>query len=167
LGSKFFAAKRSRLLVLVFAALATCISSHAENKIGPGRGRASIDFCIIVPVTVRVTVINQPERILIEDRHLALGYIDMDTGTPVRLTSNSRDGYQLAASYDTQLLSRVEVRISNQSLFASAGAGSMRVASGLAIDRPIPISYRLHLAPGVRAGSYRWPVSLIFSPALG
>jgi hypothetical protein len=164
LGSTCVAAKRSGLLILSFAALAACMSSHAENKLGTEGGRASIDLRIIVPVTVRANVTNQPERILIEDRDLALGYIDMDMGTPVRLTSNSRDGYQLAASYDTALLSKVEVQISNQQLTASAGRGSMRVASGLAIDKPIPVRYRFHLAPGVRSGTYRWPVSLVFSP---
>ena len=59
----------------------------------------------------------------------------------------------------------VEVQISGQNLNASSGAGSMRVNSDIAIDKVVPISYRLHLAPGARAGHYRWPVALAFSLA--
>ena len=154
--------------LLFFVTLVTLIvpiSSFAESRADTAGARASIDFRIIIPAMIRVTVVTQPDNILIEDRHIAQGYIDLDTGTSVKLTSNTRDGYLLQASYDSRMFSSVEVRVSSQYLTASMGFGSMRVASGLIIDKLIPISYRFHLMPGVRAGHYRWPVALAFSLA--
>lgn len=151
---------------LFMIALATlAMPSLADSRVATTRAQASIDFCIIIPAVIRVTAVTQPDLVVIEERDIALGYIDLDVGTSVKLTSNSRAGFLLAASYDTKLLSRVEVRISSQNLHASSGQGSMRVTSGPTIEKVLPIGYRLHLAPGAVAGAYRWPVALAFSLA--
>ena len=144
--------------------------SLAETQAGTSSAQASLNFRINIPAIIRVRAVTQPDRIVIEERHIAQGYIDLDTAASVTLTTNSRNGYQLTASYDTQLLSKVEVRVTNQNsrqnLIASSGFGAMRVASGLITDQLVPIGYRLHLAPGVPAGDYRWPVALAFSLAM-
>ncbi len=163
--SRRFATMWWWLFFVTLATLIVPISSFAESRADTTGARASIDFRIVIPAMIRVTMVTQPDNILIEDRHIAQGYIDLDAGTSVKLTSNTRDGYLLAASYDSRMLSSVEVRVSSQNLMASMGFGSMRVASGLTIDKLIPISYRLHLLPEVRAGQYRWPVALAFSLA--
>lgn len=149
-----------------FAALAVPTSSLADSRTGTTGAGAGIDFRIVIPAIIRVTAVTQPDRVVIEHRHITQGYIDLDAGTSVKITSNTRNGYLLTARYDAQLLSMVEVQISGQNLTASSGAGSMRVGSGFAIDKLVPISYRLHLAPGVQAGAYRWPVALAFSLAV-
>ena len=152
-------------LVLGLAILAMPAKSFAESRSGSGGVRASIDFRIVIPAIIRVTPVSQPDRMVVEERHIAQGYIDVDAGSAVRLTVNTRDGYLLAARYDAALLSAVEVRVSNQSLTASSGFGSMRVTSGLSTDKLTPISYRLHLAAGIPPGDYHWPVALAFSLA--
>ena len=154
---------RWSLIVMGFAILAMPLRSFADSRVGTSGAQTSIDFRIIIPAIIRVSAVTQPDHLVIDDQHVARGYVDLDAGTSVKLTSNDRSGYLLAASYDVQLLSSVEVRISSQNLTASSGYGSMRVASGLTIDKLVPISYRLHLAPGVHAGAYRWPVTLAFS----
>ncbi len=153
-------------IVIGLLILAMPMMSLAESRTGASSARASLDFRIVIPAIIRVKAVTQPERIVIEERHIAQGYIDLEAGTSVKLTTNSRAGYLLTASYDAQLLSRVEVRVTNQSLIASSGFGSMRVASGLITDKLVPIGYRLHLAPGVQAGDYHWPVALAFSLAM-
>lgn len=158
---KLFAAMWWWLFFLGLATLA--MPSLADSRTGTTGAKASIDFCIVIPAIIRVTPVTQPDHVVIDDRHIALGYIDLDAGTSVKLTSNNRSGYLLAASYDVQLLSKVEVRISSQHLTASSGHGSIRVASGLTTEKLVPIGYRLYLAPGVLAGAYRWPVALAFS----
>lgn len=155
----------SFLLTIVLATLALPLSSHAESRMGTAGSNASVDFSIVIPAIIRITPVTQPEHIVIEDRHIAQGYIDFDAGTSVKLTINSRDGYLLDARYGARLLSSIEVRIENQSLTASSGAGSVRVASAFVVDKLVAISYRLYLAPGVQAGNFRWPVTLAFSLA--
>ena len=152
-------------IVAILATLVIPISCLAESRAGYTGTAASIDFRIIIPAIIRVTTVSQPDRIVIGDRDITQGYIDLDAGSSVRLTNNERSGYLLTANYDAQLLSKVEVQISGQNLTALSGTGSLHVASGLVIDKLVPISYRLHLAPGVRAGDYRWPVALAFSLA--
>ena len=152
------------LFVVGFAMLAVPTVSRAESRLGATGTQASLNIRIVIPAIIRVTPVTQPDYIAIGDQHIAQGYIDLDAGTSVKLTVNTRDGYLLSARYDSQLLSRVEIRVSSQNLTASTGFGSMRVA-GLIIEKLVPISYRLHLAPGVRAGEYRWPVALAFSLA--
>ena len=148
------------LAILVFPKV-----SFADSGVGSSGAQANIQFRIVIPAIIRVTPVTQPEHIVIEDRHVAQGYIDLDAGTSVRLTNNTRNGYMLTANYDAQLLSSVEVRVSNHNMTASSGVGSIRVVSGLAVDKLVPIGYRLNLAKGVQTGQYRWPVALAFSLA--
>ena len=152
-------------LVAGLLILSVPISSYANGHIGTSSAGARIDFRIVIPAIIRVAAVAQPERIVVEARHVAQGYIDLDAGTSVKITNNTRGGFLLTASYDAQLLSMVEVRISGQNLTASSGTGSMRVESGVVVDKLVPISYRLYLAPGARTGDYRWPVALAFSLA--
>ena len=152
-------------LVAGLLTLTLPISSYANGHIGTSSAGARIDFRIVIPAIIRVAAVAQPERIVVEARHVAQGYIDLDAGTSVKITNNTRGGFLLTASYDAQLLSMVEVRISGQNLTASSGTGSMRVESGIVVDKLVPISYRLYLAPGARTGDYRWPVALAFSLA--
>lgn len=148
---------------LFFAGALATLGCHAESQLAASTTRARLDFRITIPAIIRVTPLVQPERIVIEDRHIAQGYIDLDTGTAVKLTVNTRAGYVLSASYNSALLAGVELRISNQNLTISSGYGSMQVASGFMTDKIVPIAYRLHLASGVQAGEYRWPIALAFS----
>ncbi|MEO8101496.1 MAG: hypothetical protein ABI790_03165 [Betaproteobacteria bacterium] len=156
----------SRLLCFMAIVMgAVPLTGHAENRTGTTSARAHIDFRIIVPAIIKVSAVTQPAQLAIDERHVAQGYVDLDAGTSVRLTSNSHAGYQMSAQYDSLLLSSIEVVVASQRLTVSAGYGSIRVAAGRIVDEVIPISYRLHLAPGVIAGHYRWPVALAFSLA--
>ncbi|MBL0124393.1 MAG: hypothetical protein IPP88_17255 [Betaproteobacteria bacterium] len=157
----------SRLLFVIGTlAMGLPAASHAESRTGTGTAGASLNFRITIPAMIRVNAMTQPDHVVIGEQHVNQGFIDLDTGTAVNLTSNNRDGYVLTTSYDSKLLSAIEVRVSSQTLKASSGTGSMRVSSGLIVNKLVPISYRLHLAPGVRAGEYRWPVALAFSLAV-
>lgn len=140
-------------------------TSLAESRTGTSGAGASLNFRITIPAMIRVNAMTQPDRIVIGEQHVTQGFIDLDAGTSVNLTSNNRDGYVLTTRYDSTLLSAVEVHVSSQTLTASSGTGSMRVTSGFIVNKLVPISYRMHLAPGVRAGEYRWPVALAFSLA--
>ena len=111
------------VFVVGVAALAMPTIGFAESRTGGGSARAGLDFRIVIPAIIRVKAVTQHERIVIEDRHIDQGYIDLDAGTSVKLTVNTRDGYLLSASYDPQLLSGVEVRVSSQKLTASSGFG--------------------------------------------
>jgi hypothetical protein len=153
------------ILAIGIAALGVPATSIAESRTGTGSAGASLNFRIVIPAMIRVTNVTQPDRIVIEEPHIRQGFIDLEAGSSVNLTSNNRDGYVLTTNYDSKMLTGIEVRVASQTLTAASGSGSMRVTSGFIVNKRVPISYRLHLAPGVRAGEYRWPVALAFSLA--
>ena len=62
-------------------ALAAPQMSHADNGVGATSASARIDFRIVIPAIIRVTAITQPDRVVIESRHITQGYIDLDAGT--------------------------------------------------------------------------------------
>lgn len=159
-------ALKSLFFVAAIATVAMPRESSADSQAGVAASGARVDFRIVIPAIIRVTTVTQPESIEINDQHIQSGYIDLDAVTAVKLTNNTRSGYQLTARYDATLLSSVEVLVSSKKLTASSGFGSMHVASGLAHEQVVPIGYRMYLARGVQAGQYRWPVALAFSLAV-
>lgn len=144
----------------------TPVESFADSRTATTGASAHLNFRVVIPAIIRVTTVTQPDSILIDAKHIENGYIDLDGVTAVKLTNNTRSGYQLTARYDATLLSGLEVRVADQKLTASSGSGSMHVTSGLSTDQMVPIGYRLHLAPGIQAGQYQWPVALAFSLAI-
>jgi hypothetical protein len=165
-GARIAGIESARGLFALLAALAILVLpvyAHAESQAAANTARSSIDFRIVVPAIVRVKAIAQPDQLLVTEADLARGYVDIAAGSSVILTTNSRMGYLLTATFDQRLLSTIEVRAANRYLQASSGTGSWHMASDYAVDRIVPIQYRLHLAAGVRAGTYPWPVSLQFS----
>ncbi len=146
-------------------ALTAATSCHAESQTGTSAAQTSLDIRVVIPAYIRVSRVTQPDQFVIENRHITQGYIDLDAATLVKITNNTRNGYLLAAQYDAEMLSKIEVKVAGKNLTASSGVGCMRVDSGVVLDKLVPISYRLHLARGVRAGGYPWPVALAFSLA--
>jgi hypothetical protein len=150
------------LFLSALGMLAPVCASAQGNPAGKS-ARAGVELRITVPAIVRVKALAQPERIALEEKHITQGYIDLDDASSLLLTSNSARGYHLAVAFDAGILDRVLVRIADQQLDASDGSGSVDVRAERLVDAPVHASYRLYLKPGVRSGSYRWPVALAFS----
>lgn len=92
-------AMRGWLLVMSIALLAMPKHSFADSRVGISSAKASIDIRIVVPVVIRVISMAQPDQVVIDESHIALGYIDLDAGTSVMLTSNNRSGYPVAINW--------------------------------------------------------------------
>ena len=164
-ASSMAMAFKSLFIVAVIVTIAMPRDSFADSQTSAAVASAHLNFRIVIPAIIRVTTVTQPDHIVINDQHIENGYIDLDAASAVKLTHNTRSGYQLTARYDATLLSSVEVRVPTAKLTASSGFGSMHVACGLTNEQVVPIGYRLILARGVRAGQYSWPVALAFSLA--
>lgn len=157
------AVRRLAGTVLCAACAVLSTASHAESVTSTSRAQAGLNFRIVIPPIVRVKPVAQPTEITIEPGHVAQGYVDLEGASVVVLTSNSREGYQVAARYDTSLLAHVDVRVANQNIRVASGYGSARVRSPLMTNAEVAVGYRLYLNPEVVAGKYAWPVALAFS----
>jgi hypothetical protein len=114
----------------------------------PMVARAQAHFQVVIPAFVRVKALQSPATLEITAGDVAQGFIDLDAATSVQVTSNGPGGYAASAVFDRDILSQVEVRMPHR--------------GGVAVDETVRIGYRLHLNRGLGAGTYRWPVTLVF-----
>lgn len=152
------------LLVAAAAMLSTVAPAHAESTVGTTRARAAIDMRIVIPAFVREKARTDPLQVAIGEADLAQGYVDVDEATSLELTSNGRSGFAISVSYDERLVSRVAMRIDGQHLEAASPGNSLHVQAVMMTAKAVKVGYRLFLKPGAAAGTYRWPVVLLFAP---
>jgi len=157
------AARVCALLLLATAAAAFMAEAHAESATRSQGAQAHIDFRILIPVVVRARALTAPRYLPIGEADVARGYVDVDGATSLVLTSNSPVGYAVSVAFDKRLVSRVEVRIQGNTLEASSQESWLHVDAPRMLDAPVRVAYRLYLAAGAHAGTYRWPVALGFA----
>jgi hypothetical protein len=159
---------RQRGATLCFAiALACCAtapSAHAESADPAANKRAILDFGIVIPPILHVQALNTPRVIRIDEADVARGWVDLRDASLLSITSNHRRGFQISAHIDSALVDSVEVRLMDRVMRVMGDLTSMVVSAPRAVDRRVGVSYRLYLRQGVRAGEYRWPVALTFTP---
>jgi hypothetical protein len=156
-------AARVRTISLLAAALAVFMpGAHAESASGTSGAQASIDFRIVIPVVVRARAQSAPQFLPIDEGDIARGYVELKDATSIVLTSNSTSGYAVSVVFDERVVSRVEVRIQGRTLEAASQGSWLHVDAPRMADVPLRVGYRLFLAAGTRAGTYRWPVALAF-----
>lgn len=126
--------------------------------------KASIDLRIVIPVVLRAEDMHDPRALALAPEDVARGYVDVEQGTSLLLTSNTRAGFAVSIAADPAIVSRVVARFEGQSLESAAPAMTLHVDAPQLLREPVVIRYRLFLAPGALAGSYAWPVRLAFAP---
>lgn len=152
---------RALPLALLLAAAAPAL---AESQLATqGSAAARLDFRVVIPVVLKVHALDQPSGLEITEQHLRQGYVDVADASRVRLTSNGRRGFSLAVAWDAALVDRVEVRTPLSDFVAPANGAAIQVPTTRYGEQELPVSYRIHLKTGTRAGLHRWPVGLSFS----
>ena len=144
----------------IAAPLAAAEGSRVENA-----AKASVDFRIVIPVVLRAEQLREPGSLALAQADVARGYVDVEEGASLVLTSNNRAGFDVSLAFDPALVSRVVARLAGQALEADGAAGSLHVDAPKLLREPVRVGYRIYLAPGAHAGSYTWPVRLAFTPA--
>lgn len=126
------------------------------------KAQAQLSVGATILTTIRVKVMSQPSQISIERKHVAQGYIDVEDGSVLLITSNSPDGFMMSVSFDPILITNVTTRLSQGG--ATEGEGMIPVRTQQVRDEPIRVSYRLHLSPQAHTGNLPWPLALSFTP---
>lgn len=148
--------------MLITGFIAGLFPAHGNaSGIGAGYGkRASVGLKVFVAATVKVTAVSQPDRVTIDERDLARGYVDLDRASSFLLKSNT-PGFTVTANFDASLLSSVAIRMPGQANAASHAPAYF--ATPMPADELVHVGYRLYLNPAARPGTYRWPVTLTFA----
>ena len=77
--------------------------------------RAQLQVTATILTMIKVRVVSQPSQINIEQQHVSQGYIDVEDGSVLSITSNSPDGFLMSMTLDHQLVSHISARLSNTS----------------------------------------------------
>jgi hypothetical protein len=148
--------------------VAAMCSTLAVSTIAPGVDaapqRAQIAVTAIVPAQTVAQLVEQPAEITITDADVVRGYVEVPTGSRLRITSNNPAGYFI--DFFTRLPIFRSVRVSN-----SNGSADLGPDGGTIIERgqhgrnlPLDLSYRFMLASNATPGTYAWPLALNVRP---
>jgi hypothetical protein len=154
----------SRCFAIALTCCAIPTQAHAESTHTATRKQAAFDFAIVIPPISHVQALNTPRTIRIDEADIAQGWIDLREASTLSITSNHRHGFQISAHVDSALVESVEVRLMDRLMHVLGDLTSMVVSAPRAVDHRVGVSYRLYLKRGIRAGEYRWPVALTFTP---
>jgi hypothetical protein len=138
---------------------AQAFDSRAANN-GSMTASGSINFRITIPAIMRITGLEQPDNVTIEPRHIAQGFIDLDSATSLRLTNNTRLGSTLAVAFDPTWVARVVVRAKGLEHEVAGANGTVQLTNGRSTNELVQLGFRLYLRAGAESGNYRWPVAL-------
>ena len=157
-------ARRAGWAVATALLMLPAVVHAASPGTGAGEAKASIDLRIVVPAVLRVRSLAQPDRLALAPEDVARGYLDIEEGAALLVTSNDPTGFDVSLSIDSSVVSRAVARIAGRSLDAAAPSGRFHLEPGRLVDQTLAVTYRLYLSPGARPGNYRWPVAISLVP---
>ena len=126
------------------------------------KAQARLHVSATILAMIKVGVTSQPSQISIDQIHVAQGYIDIEDGTVLSITSNSPDGFMMSLSHDSSIVARVEARLSQGSAYEEREMIFIRTPA--LKEAQTHVSYRLYLNSNTQAGIWPWPVALSFTP---
>jgi len=136
---------------------------RAQSGSATSRVHAYVDFRLVIAPTVRVESLLEPKDFSITEADVSKGYVDVDGGTSLLLTSNSYAGFAMSLGFDPALITRVVARFEGRTLEWDTPGEPLQVDAPKMTRRPITVAFRIFLAPGLHAGTYHWPMALRFS----
>ena len=147
---------------LVGAALAAALALTTPGIMAPVQAAQTasqtVRFVIKVPTMVRLEVLRQPQALEITDADVARGYIDVDHASLLQVQSNTLWEVNFRSRSDIFSAATVTGLAGEVRLGPAGGSRPALLATKL--PSSYELSYRFELAPGVKPGSYPWPIDV-------
>jgi hypothetical protein len=141
---------------LILASLAATLQA-AENH--NGSATATLSVSATVMARAMATTEYQSPELVITAADIARGYVDVPRATRLQVRTNSANGYLLVFESTQPLFTEVQVSGAGEQVSIASGNGWV-LEPFTATTVSMVLSYRFSLAPGVRPGSYAWPLSV-------
>jgi hypothetical protein len=109
------------------------------------------------------TTLRQPTDLTITQQDIATGYINIEAGTVMHVTCNDPNGYFLNFYIEDRMINAADVKINGRIVTVQAGTGLIRQPFHGISGETVEITYRFYLAPDLKPGSYRWPLTVAAS----
>jgi hypothetical protein len=149
---------------IVFGAMTTLAATSIIPNVDGAALRSQIAVSAVVPAQTVARLIQQPAEITITDADIARGYIDVEIGSQLSVTSNNPAGY--VVDFFSRLPIFTSVRISS-----AGGSADLGPDGGAIIERgrhgrdiPLNLSYRFNLLASIQPGTYAFPLVLNVRP---
>jgi hypothetical protein len=119
---------------------------------------------VIVRPVANIELQSAPSGLDISAADLRRGYVEVMQPTQLTVRSNSPHGYALEVLTVAPVLSSMTVEGLNSELALGADGGTIvqRWQKPQAVN--LSLKFRFELAPGLRVGTYPWPVRLLVRP---
>ena len=119
-----------------------------------------------VPRHARLTVLLQPESIMITPAEIAQGYVDVPASIRLVVECNSRSGYVLVVDVRSEFVRQIRVRgLGNDFQIGEEGGEISRLAPGPGMGKAtLELGVRLLLSPAARQGILAWPIQMSVAP---
>ena len=121
-----------------------------------------------VSATVRavadIELQSAPSNLLISDRDIRRGYIDIIQPTQFTVRSNSANGFALEVMTVAPMLTSMTIQGMDSELSLGAEGGTIVQRWQRPQTVAVALRFRFVLAPGLQAGNYPWPLRLAVRP---
>ncbi len=126
--------------------------------------RSSFTVSATVTATARIEQHSEPVQIEISAADVRRGYLEVTEPTLLVVRSTSTSGFALDLSTVVPILESLVVHgiAGDQALGADGGSLVLRARGAQPVN--LSLNFRLVLAPGLRAGTYPWPMRIAVRP---
>lgn len=146
--------------IVVAVLMIMAIILQAELREAWAGNNAVVQVSAIVLPKTSQTTLRQPVGLTVTRQDIAKGYVDVEAGTVLHVTSNDKDGYFLNFSVNGELIRATDAKINGRSISIPSGSGLVHQSFPGIMGEMIQITYRLFLSSEMIPGSYQWPVTV-------
>jgi len=145
----------SKLTLLTL--LVIVITAYLNGLSFAGNGKATIVVSATVMARISQSILHQEPLINVTQGDLKKGFVEIPSGTILRIKTNTSNGYALFFEGSNELFKEVMVMDKGRTVTLSAHGGFVHQPySGSNIELK-DLSYRLQLKENIQPGSYPFP----------
>jgi len=135
-----------------------------DSAAGATNARTDFTVSATVRAVADIELQSAPTNIKITAADVESGFVDVAQPTRLVIHSNSPSGFALEVRTLTPMLSSMVVHGLDADLSLGAAGGTIvqRWRSPRVVD--LSLKFRFALAPGLKAGSYPWPLRMAVRP---
>ncbi len=128
-----------------------------------GTGSSVLNISTRVISVFTYNVIYSESALIITNKDLEKGYMDIPGGLVLSVKTNSTNGYVLWVALNDALLSNVKIFSGNNAYSLSRSGGEVHMPYQGKKYFEKAFSFRLYFSAKVKPGTYEWPLSIMAS----
>jgi hypothetical protein len=145
--------------LLVAAALGTVVAVCPPVSAEAGSSSASLNATATVKSIARVKVLYQQPQMVITEKDIAMGYIEMQAASRLEVRNTSQSGYMILFEIQDGPFRDVLIRGLGTDLHIGQGNGWL-VKPHVRGPELLELTYRFVLMADASPGAYPWPVQI-------